>query len=89
VLQRPARAIAFLLFPALGAGRQTLPDGRRLPYGLVLVDSLGRLALLALLVWFAIDGEWLGVAVCAVFLLLLALMRLATAWLIARTERRA
>ena len=88
-VEKPARAIALLLFPALGAVRQTLPDGRRLPYGLVLIDSLGRLALLALLAWFAVDGEWLGVVVCAIFLLLLALMRLGTAWLIERTEPRA
>ena len=85
-MNRALQGLLWLVLPIVPLWRQSLPDGRSVPLRLVLVDSAGRLLLLALIVWFAVTGEWLGVVVCATFLVLLAAMRYGTARLVARLE---
>ena len=85
-MKRALGGILWLVLPIVPLWRQSLPDGRSVPLRLVLVDSIGRLLLLALIGWFALTGEWLGALVVATFLVLLAAMRYGTARLVARLE---
>jgi hypothetical protein len=85
-MNRALQGLLWLVLPIVPLWRQSLPDGRTVPLRLVLVDSVGRLLLLALIVWFALTGEWLGALVGAIFLLLLAAMRYGTSRLVERLE---
>jgi hypothetical protein len=69
----------WLLLPSVAAWNEADPQQRvpRLPLRLIFFDSLGRVLLAALLIWFLSASSWAAAAIVAITLGVLAGMRLA------------